>query len=68
MYLKVIGVLHVILAFLKVLLLLKLLERRWLLVLLRWLDVYSRSQRQNKSSTYTKLRNSTPIQKNSKQN
>ena len=32
---------HVILAFLKVLLLLKLLERRWLLVLLRWLDVYS---------------------------
>ena len=44
---------HVILAFLKVLLLLKLLERRWLLVLLRWLDVYSRSQHQNKSSTYT---------------
>ena len=38
---KVIGVVHVILSFLKVLLLLKLLERRWLLVLLRWLDVYS---------------------------
>jgi len=56
MYLKVIGVVHVILAFLKVLLLLKLLWRRWLLrvlVLLRRINVYSRSQRQNKSSTYT---------------
>ena len=52
MYLKVIGGVHVILAFLKPFLLLKLL-RRWLLVLLRWINVYSRSQRQNKSSTYT---------------
>jgi len=52
MYLKVIGGVHVILAFLKVLLLLKVL-RRWLLVLLRWINVYLRSQRQNKSSTYT---------------
>src|SRR6185503_11851015 len=52
LYLKVMGVVHVILAFLKLLLLLKLL-RRWLLVLLRWINVYSRSQRQNKSSTYT---------------
>jgi len=50
MYLKVI---HVILAFLKILQMLKLLGRRWLLVLLRWLNVYSRSQRQHKSSTYT---------------
>ena len=56
MYLKVIGVVHVILAFLKVLLLLKLLKERWLLrvlVLLRRINDYSRSQRQNKSSTYT---------------
>ena len=42
---KVIGVVHVILAFLKLLFLLKLL-RRWLLVLLRWINIYSRSQRQ----------------------
>ena len=48
--LKVMGVVHVILAFLKVLLLLKLL-RRWLLVLvprlLRWINVYSRTHGQN---------------------
>ena len=42
MYLKVIGNVHVILAFLKVLLLLKLL-RRWLLELLEWLNIYSRA-------------------------
>jgi len=53
LYLKVIGNVHVILAFLKVLLMLKLSHGRWLLVLLRWLNVYSRSQRQHKSSTYT---------------
>src|SRR6185369_1324007 len=56
MYLKVVGGVHVILAFLKVLLLLKLLKERWLLrvlVLLRRINDYSRSQRQNKSSTYT---------------
>ena len=56
LYLKVIGVVHVIFAFLKVLLLLKLLKGRWLLlvlVLLQRVNVYSRSQRQNKSSTYT---------------
>ena len=50
---KVIGGVHVILAFLVLLLLLKLL-RRWLLVLvlmrLRYLNVYSRVQRQNKST------------------
>ena len=42
--LKVMGVVHVILAFLKVLLLLKLLKGRWLLrvlVLLRRINVYS---------------------------
>jgi len=48
LYLKVIGGVHVILAFLIVLLLLKGLCRRWLLVLLRRINVYSRSQRQNK--------------------
>ena len=53
LYLKVIGGVHVILAFLKVLLLLKGICIRWLLVLLRRINVYSRSQRQNKSSTYT---------------
>ena len=52
MYLKVIGVVHVILAFLVLfLLLLKVLERRLLLVLilglLRWINVYSRTQGQN---------------------
>ena len=54
---KVIGVVHAILAFLKLLLLLlKLLRRWWLLrvlVFLRRINVYSRSQCQNKSSTYT---------------
>ena len=43
---KVIGVVHVILAFLKLFLLLELL-RRWLLLLvlglLRWINVYSRT-------------------------
>ena len=53
MYLKVIGGVHVILAFLKLLLLLEMYRGWWLLVLLRLLNVYSRSQRQNKSSTYT---------------
>ena len=51
LYLKVIGSVHVILAFLQVLLLLKLTRRRWLLrvlVLLRRINVYSRSQHQNK--------------------
>ena len=48
MYLKVIGGVHVILAFLKLLLLLKVSCGRWLLVLLRRINVYSRSQRQNK--------------------
>ena len=46
---KVIGGVHVILAFLKLFLLLKLLRRWWLLwvlVLLRRINVYSRSQRQ----------------------
>ena len=55
---KVIGVVHVILAFLKLFLLLKLLRRWWLLRvlvlgLLQRINVYSRSQRQNKSSIYT---------------
>jgi len=53
LYLKVIGGVHVILAFLKVFLLLKVSRGTWLLVLLRRINVYSRSQRQNKSSTYT---------------
>ena len=39
---------HVILTFLEVLLLLKVSCGGWLLVLLRLLNVYSRSQRQNK--------------------
>ena len=47
---KVIGVVHVILAFLKLFLLLELL-RRWLLVLvlglLRWISVYSQTHGQN---------------------
>ena len=48
---KVLGVVHVILAFLKLLQLLLKLLRRWLLRvlvlgLLRWINVYSRSQRQ----------------------
>jgi len=45
------GNVHVILAFLKVLLLLKML-RRWLLVLLKWLNVYLRSQRQKLQHTH----------------
>ena len=53
MYLKVIGGVHVILAFLKLLLLLEVSRRTWLLVLLRLINIYSRSQRQNKSSIYT---------------
>ena len=48
---KVIGVVHVILAFLVLLLLLKLVERRLLRVLvlglLRWINVYSRTHGQN---------------------
>ena len=60
LYLKVMGVVHVILAFLVLLrLLLKLLSRLLLRVLvlglLRWINVYSRSQCQNKSSIYTYL-------------
>ena len=51
---KVIGVVHVILVFLKLLLLLlKLVGRRllWVLVLglLRWINVYSRTHGQNKA-------------------
>ena len=52
------GVVHVILAFLKLFLQLKLLRRWWLLrvlVLLQRINVYSRSQHQNKSSTYTHM-------------
>ena len=54
LYLKVIGVVHVILAFLKLLLLLlKLVRRRLLRVLvlgpLRWISVYSRTHGQNKA-------------------
>ena len=51
---KVIGVVHVILAFLKLFLLLELL-RIWLLVLvlglLRWIDVYSRAHGQKQGTT-----------------
>ena len=51
---KVIGGVHVILAFLKLFLLLELL-RRWLLVLvlglLRWIDVYSRAHGQKQFTT-----------------
>ena len=52
---KVIGVVHVILAFLKLLLLVKLL-RRWLLRvlvlgLLRWINVYSRTRGQKQGTT-----------------
>ena len=50
MYLKVIGGVHVILAFLVLILLLELL-RRWLLVLvlglIGWINVYSRTHGQN---------------------
>ena len=48
LYLKVIGGVHVILAFLKLLLLLEVSRGGWLLVSLRLLNIYSRSQRQNK--------------------
>ena len=53
MYLKVIGGVHVILAFLKLFLLLKLL-RRWLLVLvlglLNWINVYSQKNGQKQDT------------------
>ena len=52
---KVIGVIHVILAFLVLLLLLlKLVGRRLLVLvlgLLRWIDVYSRAQGQKQGTT-----------------
>ena len=41
-------IVHVILAFLEVLLLLLKLLENWLLVLLLWLDVYARTKRQSK--------------------
>ena len=63
MYLKVIGGVHVILAFLKLLLLLKVSRERWLLVLLRRINVYSRSKRQNKSSTYTNMQTNAKAKK-----
>ena len=52
MYLKVIGVVYVILAFLVLLLLLLKVLGRWLLLvlvlgLLRWINVYSRTQGQS---------------------
>ena len=53
---KVIGVVHVILAFLKLLLLLKLL-RRWLLrvlvlgLLIRWINIFSRTHGQKQYTT-----------------
>ena len=73
---KVIGGVHVILAFLVLLLLLlKLVRRRLLRVLvlglLRWINVYSRTHGQNRSRTiHTSkqrqiLRNSTTIHENS---
>ena len=76
---KVIGVVHVILAFLKLLLLLlKVLGRRLLRVLvlglLRWINVYSRTHGQNNTQhkhtckQRLTLRNSTTIHKNSEQN
>ena len=55
LYLKVIGGVHVILAFLELLLLLKLL-RRWMLLrvlvlgLLRWINVYSRAHGQKQGT------------------
>ena len=56
MYLKVIGVVHVILAFLKLLLLLLKVVRRWLLQvlvlgLLKWINVYSRTHSQKQGTT-----------------
>ena len=81
MYLKVIGVVHVTLAFLVLLLLLlKVLGRRLLLRvlvlgLLRRINVYSRTHGQNnarkisiQANTNKKLKNSTSIHKNSKKN
>ena len=55
MYLKAIGVVHVILAILELLLLLELLKR-WLLRvlvlgLLRWINVYSRTHSQKQGTT-----------------
>ena len=54
LYFKMIGVVHVIPAFLKLFLLLELL-RRWRLVLvlglLRWIDVYSRAHGQKQGTT-----------------
>jgi len=54
MYLKVIGVVHVILAFLVLLLLLKVVRRRLLRVLvlglLRWISVYSRTHGQKQGT------------------
>ena len=53
-YLKVIGVVHVILAFLKPFLLLKLLRKRLLsllvLGLLNWINVYSRTHGQKQDT------------------
>ena len=73
-----IGVVHVILTFLKVLLLLKLISRGLLRVLvlglLRWINVYSRTHGQNnaqisiQANTNKKLRNSTTTHENSAQN
>ena len=53
---KVMGGVHVILAFLKLLLLLKLLRGWWLLRvlvlgLLRWINVYSRTRGQKQGTT-----------------
>ena len=52
---KVLGVVHVILAFLKLFRLLLKLLRRWILVLvlrlLRWIDVYSRTHGQKQYTT-----------------
>ena len=70
---KVIGGVHVILAFLVLLRLLKLL-RRWLLVLvlrlLRWINVYSRShgQKQVQHNTYKQTKENTKKQYNNTRN
>ena len=53
---KVIGIVHVILAFLELLLLLKVLRRWWLLQvlvlgLLRWINDYSRTHGQKQYTT-----------------
>ena len=74
MYLKVIGGVHVILAFLKLLLLIEMSREGWLLVLLRLLNIYSRSQRQNKvqhihiQANKSKTKKQYNNHKNSKQN